>query len=196
MLRAVVTGGVTNGFNVGMTKSSDLTAERAWDPTVFDTNQTIFLVGRYQFNPTDGFDDLGILWVNPAPSTYGAADEPQTGLNTTAGPDLTALASFVLLQRSAINEPAAMIVDELRFGTAWAYVTATDPPAPTLSVSLSNATAVLAWTTNVNCFTLEQTPALPDTWTQVTNPAVVEGMQYVVQVDATNASRFYRLRSP
>jgi hypothetical protein len=196
MLRAVVTGDSTNGFNVGMTKSSALTTDWAWDPTVFDTNQTIFLVGRYQFNPGDGFNDLGILWINPDPATYGAADEPQTGLNTTAGADLGGLASFVLLQRSVTNEPAAMIVDELRFGTTWAFVTATDPPAPTLSVSLSNGTAVLSWTTNVNCFTLEQTPALSDTWTSVTNPAAVEGMQYVVQVDATNASRFYRLRSP
>lgn len=196
MLRAVVTGGVTNGFNVGLTKSSALTTDWVWDATVFDTNETIFLVGCYRFNTNSSIDDLGILWVNPAPSTFVAASEPPAGLNTTAGTDLSQLASFVLLQQSATNEPAAMIVDELRFGTTWAYVTATNPAAPTPSVSLSNATAVLSWTTNVNCFTLEETPDLSGTWTPVTNLVVVEGEQNVVQTDATNASRFYRLSSP
>src|ERR1041385_5831252 len=39
----------TGGFNLGVAKNSSTSTDWVWDTTVFNTNQTIFLVGSYTF---------------------------------------------------------------------------------------------------------------------------------------------------
>ena len=128
------------GFNLGVAKNSSTTTDWVWDETVFNTNETIFLVGSYTFTTAGGTtDDISKLWVNPDPAAFGAADPPATALIATGGNDIPGvsgnppqIASFVFFQRSDVNEPAAMIADELRVATTWAGVT---PPAAQVRIT-------------------------------------------------------------
>ncbi|MDW8309308.1 MAG: immunoglobulin domain-containing protein, partial [Verrucomicrobiales bacterium] len=117
------------GFNVGLSKSSSTTTDWVWHDAVFTTNEMLFLVGSYTFGSgalTN--DDVARLWINPAPANFGASNPPPPTLTATNGPDMNPnqIYSFVFFQRSDVNEPAAMLADELRIGTSWAEVT---PPA-------------------------------------------------------------------
>ena len=117
------------GFNVGLSKSSSTATDWVWHDAIFNTNETLFLVGSYTFGTvalTD--DDVARLWINPAPADFGASNPPPPTLVASSGPDITAnqIYSIVFFQRSAVNEPAAMLADELRIGFTWADVT---PPA-------------------------------------------------------------------
>jgi hypothetical protein len=95
------------GFNLGVAKDSSTSTDWVWDSTVFNINQTIFVVGSYTF----GAIAVAKLWINPNPTNFGAAAPPPATLVATTGTDINSrqIASFVFFQRSAIVEPAAMI---------------------------------------------------------------------------------------
>jgi hypothetical protein len=97
----------------------------------------LLIVGSYTFNTGTGSDDVSQLWIHP--TSLGGAD-PTGSLTSTAGNDLTAIASVVLLDRSTA-EPKAADFDELRVGTSFADVTPTTIPEPGL-VSLGVAGAI------------------------------------------------------
>ena len=99
----------------------------------FATNDVLFIVAKYTFNPGAG-DDTVTLWVNPPTNSF-AGIEPVASIaaTTTANTeDATGLQSvFVRCNSSTtsgINE-----LDDVRIGTTWADVTpngGTTPPAP------------------------------------------------------------------
>ena len=123
------------GFNVGTSKNSSLANEWVWDPRNFTTNEILFLVGSYTFNPASTNDDVAQLWINPDPATFGAAVAPPPSLVAGNGTDISAnqIASFIFVQRST-NQPAVMFADELRLGRTWADVT---PPVPILLTDMT-----------------------------------------------------------
>jgi hypothetical protein len=97
-------------------------------------------------------------------------------------------------------QPGTTIVDELRIGTTWASVT---PPAevandPSLNITRSANTTVLAWPTNAPGFVLESstTLATPISWSAVVGPIFTIGDQYTVTNVTANGTTFYRLRAP
>ena|ERR1043165_2033741 len=197
----LLTRSATGGFNIGLDKTSGNTNAFVWAPTVFTTNDTIFIVGSYTFNSGTTSDDVSQLWVNPPPSTFGLATAPSPALTSTATNDIPSavIASFVLFNRSA-NEPAGILADEVRVGTSWASVT---PPAesavqPTLNLSRSGNMNVLSWTTNAPGFVLESasTVSSPAAWARVSTPIFIIGGQFTVTNTTSSGTVFYRLREP
>jgi hypothetical protein len=115
----------------------------------YTTGQTIFVVGKYQTvglqgnPPVAENDDVAMLWINPAPSTFGIGNfEPAGGLfnnstnndiPTNASTNNHTLQSFLLRQTgtNANNQvPVSITYDELRVGTNWADVTPVAIPEP------------------------------------------------------------------
>jgi len=195
----VVTPLATGGFNIGLDKSSGNANSFLFSPTVFTTNDTIFIVASYTFNAALTNDDVSQMWINPPASTFGLANPPPPTLATNAGGDLSQIASFVLCNRNA-NEPAVVFADEVRVGASWASVT---PPAesaviPTLGISQSPANSVLSWTTNAPGFLLETsgTVVVPNSWTSVPGFVYIIGSNYVVTNATTSGPTYYRLRKP
>ncbi len=112
------------GFNVGIDGGGKGSTHAAiqWHNTVYTTNGTLFLVGSYDFNsPASQSDAGGRLWINPAPSTFGAASVPTADLTSTGNStDLARVAGFMLMENA--GAPTGLI-DDLRVGLDWASVT-------------------------------------------------------------------------
>ncbi len=105
-------------FNIGLgNRSSGVTP--TYTTGSFALNQTIFLVGSYEFVEGTA-NDVSRLWVNPSSSTFAADSAPIPTLTSTGGTDLNAVSQFLI--RGASGSPAGE-VDELRVGTTWASVT-------------------------------------------------------------------------
>jgi hypothetical protein len=190
----------SGGFNIGTAKQTTDPAKFVWSSAVFSTNQTIFIVGSYQFNSSSLTDDGASLWINPNLAAFGADNPPAPTLTVTAGPDIgnssPQIASFVLLQRGLnnTNQPDTVIADELRIGPTWASVTPPGPPA--LCITRSGSDLILSWPTNAHRFVLETTPTLNTTslWTQFIRPTYLIGDQFVVTNGIAAGTSFYRLR--
>ena len=190
-----------NGFNLAVAKNSSTSTDWVWDPRTFTTNQVLFVVGSYTFNPATN-DDISKMWINPAPATFGAAVEPAVSVFTTNGPDMTAnqIASFVFLQRSS-SEPELMIADELRLGSTWASVT---PPAvvprPVITNFLRLGGGAFQFGYTNSSFQTFSVWASSDlsAWSSLGPASNTAPGQY--QFTDTNAGsflrRFYQLRSP
>jgi hypothetical protein len=195
----VVTRSATNGFNIGLDKSSGTTTNFVFATNVFSTNETIFLVASYTFNPGATNDDMAQLWINPPASTFGSANPPPANLTNSAGTDLSQLASFVLFNRN-VGEPAVVFADEIRVGASWASVTppAETPVVPTVKISRSGNLSVLSWPTNSPGFVLESSPVLSASnfWTRVTGPIYTIATDYVITNSTAGGLNFYRLRKP
>jgi hypothetical protein len=155
-------GGDANGYNLGVSRASGATEDIAWAANVFATAQTNFVVCRYA--TADQGDANTYLWINPDPSTYGAANAPTpdliggTGLNPLVG-----VSQIVLRQGSVSEGPGAIIVDTLRVEGGWPEVT----PVPlTMTASLADNTNVyLYWGGNQNVFLQQATNLTPPiTW--------------------------------
>jgi len=128
----VLTRTVMGGYNIGLSKASDLIADFAWGPRVFKTNEVVFIAGSYTFNG-GGSDDLARLWINPDPATFGQATPPPISLTNVAGADLDRLACFVVFQPPGGMQPAVTIIDELRISTRCG------PGTPTVPMNLGDA---------------------------------------------------------
>ena len=76
------------------------------------------------------------MWVNPAPSTFGAPSEPAAtvGPTTQTGGDIASVASFAFCQRSSLQ--GTTIIDDVRVGSTWAGATA----GPEISVQPADRT--------------------------------------------------------
>ncbi len=96
--------------------------------TYLGTNDTVFVVVEYEIvgGPTSGTDDICRLWINPSSSTFATTSYPTpnatTATATATEPDAITLNSFMVMNRNS-SLPTTMIMDELRLGTTWAYVT-------------------------------------------------------------------------
>lgn len=184
----------TGGYNIGTSKGS---ATVVWDPRVFTTNDTVFLVGSYTFVPGSNAD-ISQMWINPNPTNFASASAPPADLVVSSDSNINGgqIYSFVYLQRAA-NEPAAMIADELRIGTNWAQVTPlfTDS-APTLSVAIIDfQTVQLSWPTNVTGYNLQSAGQLLATgtpWSNVAGSPSVIGLQFVL-TNTLSGTNYYRL---
>ena len=134
-------GGGPGAFQLGLLKQGTASVAGAtWDAGTYNTNTTIFVVGKYQTvgafqngTPPIPTDDLASLWINPSPTTFGGF-EPTGALTNLVGDDLPTnggtnnhtLQSFILRQNgTAVDNriPQGILYDELRVGTTWADVT-------------------------------------------------------------------------
>ena len=185
------------GFNLGVAKNSSTSTDWVWDGTVFPINQTIFLVGSYTFTTVgNATDDISKLWINPNPADFSAADPPAPTLTATAGSDITAnsIASFVLFQRDAANEPAAMNADELRIATSWAGVTPCASVVRIDSVTLLPEGRVrLQGSGNPGHFAIEASPDLAN-WTELASLLSATGTFVYTDPTSYANQRYYRAR--
>ena len=185
--------GTANGYNIGVSKDASA-VDIAWSSTVYLTGQTNFVVCRYfTFDSTE--DTL--LWINPDPSTYGAAigSEPPPTLTASSGLNqLLKVGQIVLHQASANPGLGSIIVDEIRVEGQWANVT----PIPlTMSITQTNGTDVyMSWGGHQNDFIQQATNLTPPvTWSNLNSfPANARINSYT----ATNATsdpvpKFFRL---
>ncbi len=115
---------VSGGFNVGIDGGGkgSTRATIQWDQRVFTTNDTLFVVGSYDFNSATSQSDAGgRLWINPDASTFVAASTPPPDLISTGNnKDLARVAGFLLMENP--GGPSGQL-DDLRVGTNWASIT-------------------------------------------------------------------------
>jgi hypothetical protein len=163
-----------NSYNIGVSKASDIATDIAWSTTAFQPGQTNFVVCSYHTGGPQDTDTL--LWINPDPSTYGAANAPTPpDLTSSTGDNLLpGVGQFVLRQGSTTQGPAAILVDTIRVEGGWPHVT----PIPlTMSVMLTNNTDVyLSWGGYQNVM-LQQATSLtpPITWSNLNGGALSDG---------------------
>jgi hypothetical protein len=190
------------GYNFGVNKADGVNI--SWDTSIHTTGETVFIVGVYTFGPPGAStnDDSAALWVNPSAATFGAGVPPTPTLTASLGLDITGgtegqIMSFLIREASTL-EPAALTVDELRIGTAWASVT---PPAivsPVLHIGRSGGAVVLAWDTNSAGFELQSAPNVssPSAWSASSLQVYRVGGQYVATDSVPAGVVFYRLQKP
>ncbi len=183
------------GFQLGLSKATG-TAYGAWAPDDFAVGETIFVVGRYRFNPSSDTDDTCALWLNPDRTSFGAIVPPSATIAEVGagGADLPQVDRFFFRAGSGSTTPAKLVTDELRIGLTWASVT---PPAvvPALRLVSSGDTAALLWPTNAPGFVLEESSAVMSApWFAVSEPIRTNGVNFSVDISLTNNSRYFRLR--
>ena len=187
-----------SGYVLGAQKGG-AGATAVFDATEHHANETIFLVGKYDFNTSP---NAVTLWINPDPATFGLAAEPGAGfISANTGTDGYIIDRFNMRQNTAASVPAAMQWDELRVGRLWSDVTPVaqpEPPRISSFMLLDDGSFQLAYS-NANG---------PDgniyASTNLTNWAAVgvatQFMPAVYQFTDWGASnhphRFYQIRSP
>ena len=92
-----------------------------WDAGGHTINDVLFIVADYEYYPSGGTSDLGRLWVNPSSTTFGASTPPAGSLDY-LGDSVSAIKTFALQNRNSA-EPKVLLVDEVRIGDTWGYVT-------------------------------------------------------------------------
>ena len=195
MAKATSSAGYTIGVQKGGTGVS-----ATFDNTLHTTDETILLVGKYDFNTSP---NSVYLWINPDVSTFGAGSPPANFISANTGIDGSFLIDrFNMRQNTASTVPAAMQWDELRIGTSWAAVTPPGSiPAPNITsfVQLPDLTFRLTYTNYTsNTFTLYASTNLSASWSAIGAATQISpGVYQFTDTTATNSSsRFYQLRSP
>jgi hypothetical protein len=114
------TGATSTQYDVEVVNNRNAaTADTNWTGP-FNVGDTQFVVIAYSLT-----SHTSSLWMNPDPSTFGAASAP-TATETDSTADSVATIASILLRQS----PApSMTVDEIRLGTSWADVTTVPEPA-------------------------------------------------------------------
>lgn len=120
------------GYLLGIGKNKPSTANMAYDSTVRNVGDVLFVVGRYDYN---GSGHPASLWINPVAATFGSNSAPAATVSVTTGTDLNSpgIQSFVL--GCFTNAPPGCIVDDVRVGLSWAVVTG----APDIETQTTNA---------------------------------------------------------
>lgn len=118
----------TTNYLIGFVKNSGTAGTFSFATNSFTTNEVVLVVGSYTFvGDKDTLpDDYARMWINPDPSTFGAAAPPPATLTNTAGADFGNIRSFFVVNRTVAGPPVASTpraqVDELLIGTSWAEV--------------------------------------------------------------------------
>lgn len=199
-------------FDLGVGKNQLSPNAATFAGTNLTVGTTNFVVVAYTFVPGSNTNDYASLWVNPDPSTFGAAVPPvATVTNSNTNTDIQVgganqIESFYF--REANTVIPVIQASNLRIAHCWGCVTPpTNPPAlvrATLSIALSGSNSlVTSWGTNAPCAVLQTTTnGLPTTnWSQA--PALttvgVSTNGFVLTnnaaINSNTPSRFYRLQS-
>jgi hypothetical protein len=122
-------------FNVAATAGAS-----SWSSGLTVDSTVHLIVCGYTFNTGSTTDDVASMWIDPDPSTFGAATPPAPTVTATGGDVASPGISSILLRQS----PAPMMtLDELRLDTSWAGVTTVPEPA-TASLILAGTVGLLA----------------------------------------------------
>jgi len=127
-----------SGFNIGLDNRTATPTSNYATP-IYNLNDTIFIVGSYEFISGAG-NDVSRLWINPSYIDFSALSAPTATITATGGTDLTGGVNGFLL-RGASGSPSGKI-DELRMGTTWASVTPVPEPSSGALLVLGGAALV------------------------------------------------------
>jgi arylsulfatase A-like enzyme len=110
-----------DGYVLGIGKSTVAT-DYVYDTKVYHTNEVLFVVASYE---RTGNGTIANLWINPSPATFGASAPPAPTVTCTTGTQADLNANGVRAFVIACQRPSAPtgVLDELRIGTDWSYVT-------------------------------------------------------------------------
>jgi hypothetical protein len=183
------------GYRIGVQKGGT-GATPTFGSTEFTAGETVFLVGKYDFTTSP---NLAHLWINPNPSTFGAATEPDSGFITAGtGIDGFTIDRFNFRQNTATSVPAGMQWDELRVGRTWLDVTPPPPPLITEIIKLPGGAFQFRYKQGgAQTYSIYATTNLID-WSAVGSATqVAPGVYEFIDPNAANLTqRFYQLRSP
>lgn len=182
-----------NHYALGIAKGTG-TAFRVTDTNVFTGTDTVFIVCCFLMTNGNIGGDIAQLWVNPDPSTFGAAAPPTPNCSTNSGNGGASADPASGVDRISWRGTASSFqheVDELRIGFTWASVT----PQPPVFLSAGNSagSTIISWPTNFSGWTLVSTTDLSSgSWTTNT-PIVVQGTNNTFTVTAPMTQQFFRL---
>jgi len=199
-LAVMVRSNSSSGYVVGVQKGGTGAAS-TFDATEYHAGDTLFLVGKYDFNVTP---NVVSLWIDPSPSTFGAAIDPAAGFITaSSGTDGFTIDRFNMRQNTASSVPAAMQWDELRVGASWADVTPVPTPTGTTLTGLTQLSAgafQFAYTNTTGSAQGSSVYASTNLidWAPIGSAMLIApGLYQFTDTTTTNYShRFYQLRSP
>lgn len=123
----ILTKATNGGYVLGVGRNNTV-SDYVYDTTVHSTNETLFIVGSYEYF---GSVTNVNLWINPPTNSFGSNTPPAPTVsavhfsNTTGDINTNRVQGFVILCQNS-NTPSGFI-DELRIGTNWADVTGGDP---------------------------------------------------------------------
>ncbi len=190
------------GYVIGLSKSGT-GSTIVYDTTEYRTNDTILVVGKFDFTVSS---NAAYLWINPAASTLGAPTAPASGyLFANDGTNGVAVDRFNMRQNTVASVPAAMQWDELRVATDWADVTPvatfTSNTGPTLTglKQLAGGAFQFVYTNNSSqTFSVYATVTVNTNWAYIGPAAQISsGVYQFTDTAATNLyQRYYQLRSP
>ncbi len=198
-LQILVRSNSAAGYVIGVQKGGTGVLP-TFDTTEYQTNDTIFFVGKYDFNASP---NAVSLWINPSSSTFGSNTDPTNGfIAATTGTDGFTIDRFNLRQNTAVSVPAAMQWDELRIGNSWAEAT----PAGAVSfitrlinpVRLGDGRFQFSYTNNSGLSAAVYASTNLTNWASLGAATQISpGLYQFIDATATNSSRrFYQLRSP
>jgi hypothetical protein len=200
-LQVMVQSNSPSGYLIGVQKGGT-GATATFATNEYHVNETILLVGRYDFAPNP---DTVSLWINPAASSFGASSPPSGSVTATTGTDDLGIDRFNLRQNvasGASSVPAAVQWDELRVARTWADVTPASsilvPTALTNAVKLNNGGFRFGYSnTSGGTGTIYASTNLID-WISVgVATQTIPGFFEFSDATATNFPwRFYKLRTP
>ncbi len=137
----------TTQYAICFSKKSET---QVMESTAHNVGDTVFVVGQYEMvNGTSGAsstDDNARMWINPSSSTFGADENslPAPTLQSLANGadiDTPGVASFLVANRSSTMPQ--FVMDNLRVGTNWAWVTGapfiTTQPAASSSIAYTGS---------------------------------------------------------
>jgi hypothetical protein len=181
-----------SGYVVGVRKGGT-GATDTFDTVERSAGDTLFLVGRYDFNTSP---NSVALWINPSPTTFGSTAPPAGFLSANTGIDGLTIDRFNFRQNTAASVPRAIQWDELRVGNSWGEVT----PLPILLnvTQLGNGTFRFSFvSSSTQNGSVYASTNLID-WTLVGTPTQVEpGLyQFTDNTTGDHSKRFYQLRWP
>ena len=158
------TSGSSTSYALGIQNASDSGTLAAYDAGGHAPSSVLFVVIDYEFG-TNGAADVANLWVNPPAASFGTAAPPApsaTFTTSTTAAQLVTAADFFLLARSGATLWGSLLVDDLRVGDSWSYVTGapeivTPPAASTDAVGTAATFTVgaVAGATNVSPLTYQ-----------------------------------------
>lgn len=161
--------------------------------TVFDSSTSPTLTNHFRWLPLNTPLVLSAntpYWVG----TFG----PEQGLQGTVGSGVVSSDTTFIAQveSSTASFTFPNSFTNRTYGMAYIGPNLQYTEIPALQATMiPTGQLLLSWPTNAQGYISESTPVLPSAnWDSVTNPVVIVSNEFEVEIDATNAQGFYRLR--
>jgi hypothetical protein len=191
-LQVMVRSNSPSGFVFGVQKGGS-GATITWDTTEHTTNETILLVGKYDFTTSP---NRATLWINPAASSFGIS-EPASGLIfSTTGTNGLTIDRFNFRQNTAATLPAAMQWDELRVATKWSDVTPTGQSHIDSAKMLPDGRIQIIASVSASSVVVQTSPDLSlGSWVDAATVSTPNGKLDYTEITISASHRFYRIKS-